>query len=227
MIDTLHIQLKTLFSPAHFGDIVQTGHITESGPQVTVDCVEVKTSGELFLIENSFQQSNRGLFNYRNQGTPLACDCDGVAAVELEGENYLVFIELKSSYTDSQIIKARKQLLTGYYNIMTQLNCTQVFHRNDFKCCCLIVSHPISDELLRRYMQWKQQDSIDGLHRLGLFFAMHKDEPALLCKTDVPEIASLPVSHNCLCDKIPLFHCEVPEGSSCVTINLDTLLHKL
>ena len=228
MLNDLHGKLQNIYSPTHFSGIASTCNIHESEQQATVTDINISTSGRLFEVSNSFQKALQRLYNNSQQCTVLTCDCDGVLMAELDGQHYVIFVELKSSYTKKHIGKAQKQLLTGYFNILTHLNIVDGFDPTQWKYCSIIASHPIKTEDVRLYQQWQQQNSLKDCYcEKALFFAMHKEQPSTVKIDEVSEIVPLPIKSPFLCGEMPLFHLDVPANSSSATFNIDSLLRTL
>lgn len=227
MLEELHRKFASVYSPAHLGGIASSCFIHEPETSATVKDLHIQTSGQLFEVSNCFQKALSGIHNYSQQCTALASDCDGVLIVELDNHPYILFVELKSSYSKSQIGKAQKQLLTGYFKLLVHLNVIDIFNFEDWKFCSIIASHPVKTEDMRLFQQWQQQNSLDRYSEKALFFAMHKDETHKITIDEVSDLEVLPIKFPYLCKEIPLFHIDVPTSSTSVTFDIDSLLRTI
>lgn len=86
----------------------------------------------------------------------LRHSCDSVMIIERKEEKFIVFIELKSEYSNTNIRKAEKQLCASYLRIMFLLSCIENEDLLQYKKCGIIVSHPIDTKDLMLIQKKKQ-----------------------------------------------------------------------
>lgn len=79
---------------------------------------------------------------------PLRHGCDGVLVIERKDERFIIFVELKSKYTEGNISKAEKQLSASYFRMMSLFSILDRIEYSRYKKCGIIVSHPIETEKL-------------------------------------------------------------------------------
>lgn len=78
----------------------------------------------------------------------LIKDCDGILLFEKNGQKYILFCELKSSYILEDIVKAKNQLVGSFVKFKGLLSCIQGYEQKDYKPIGLIVSFEPTQEQL-------------------------------------------------------------------------------
>ncbi len=78
----------------------------------------------------------------------LLKDCDGILLFEKNGQKYILFCELKSSYILDDIVYAKNQLVGSYVKFKGLLSCIQGYEQKDYKPIGLIVSFEPTQEQL-------------------------------------------------------------------------------
>jgi hypothetical protein len=78
----------------------------------------------------------------------LLKDCDGIVLFEKNGQNYILFCELKSNYSLDNIVKAKDQLVGSFVKFKGLLSCIQGYKQEDYKPIGLIVSFEPTQEQL-------------------------------------------------------------------------------
>lgn len=229
MSKQLYESLVKLYRPDLFAYCPNGGCICikehESGAKVKG--AELECHGQLLSIDNDFLQKAHGIYPDNTCTPELKHDCDGVLAVEVRGCKYLVFIELKSSYTKDNLQKAEKQLAASYLRVMSRLICIVNFVPDAYKKCGIIISHPL-DIAEKQKIKRKQQigKRLDRYDRQALTFAT-------TCKKAFPlekkyaQLCTLPVRKELLFDSLPIYHLDVSQSASQGRFNLEEILRKL
>lgn len=230
MLTEIHSDLCCVYASNHFGPVCNSINVTEIGQEATVKSVTIVSDSQLFQIKNSFLKA--GSSRYDNGGASssadLGHDCDGAFLVEKAGQTFLVLLELKSSYSKSSLEKAKKQFLSSYHNLISEFLGLSSFDPSRLKVCCMLASHPLSDENKTKYLKWKQiGNGLDGFCKRALHYALHPDTHTLFQKSEDPTINEAPIKVTHLFNEAPLFHLAVPEGSDSETFNVDSLLSKI
>ena len=83
----------------------------------------------------------------RHKGV-LLLDCDGVTIFEKNGQKYILYTELKSSFILEEIVKAKDQLVGTHVKIKGVLSTLQGYDINEYKPIGLIVSFAPTQEQL-------------------------------------------------------------------------------
>lgn len=230
----LYQNLIQIFNPNFFDITVGGGtyDVKETDSNATVKKVTFDYRGHLMSIDNSVFNKTDALFKEdenTDKGMPaLRHGCDGVFVIEHNEQKYIVFIELKSSYTPDNIQKAERQIAASYLRIMMLLDCIDGVKLNQYKKCGIIVSHPLSTEKLT-YIQKKKLVSGSDLTRYDkqcLRYATKKQESFPLTK-QYAKLDKLPVKDSLYFGELPTFHISINHDSAQGRFNLDKLLKKL
>lgn len=78
----------------------------------------------------------------------LKKDCDGIILFEKNGQKYILFCELKSTFSTEEIAKATNQLIGSYVKMKGLLSTLQGYDVNVYKPLGLIVSFEPTQEQL-------------------------------------------------------------------------------
>lgn len=230
MLTEIYFDLCRVYASNHFGPICNSVQVTETGEEATVRSVTITTDSQFFQIRNSFLKA--GGSRYDNGGetssVDLGHDCDGAILVEKNGQNCLILLELKSSYSKSSLEKAKKQFLSSYHNLISEFSGLSSFDPSMLKVCCMLASHPLSDEKKTMYLKWKQcGNGLDGYCKRALHYALHPESSTILKKSEDSTINEAPIKETYLFREAQLFHLAVPEGSDSATFNIDGLLNNI
>lgn len=136
----------------------------------------------------------------------LSHECDGILICDYNGKKYLVIIELKSSYTVTNIKKARLQLQASYVKIMSILNMLDGCNIDDFECCCFIVSLEPDAETISHF---RKRALLLGnkycIEKFCLKLAKSKDKKVLL-ERKFSEIIKLKINSKLIFNILPIYH---------------------
>lgn len=177
---------------------------------------------------------NKTDFLYKNddeteRGMPqLKHSCDGVLVIERKEERFIIFVELKSKYSEENISKAEKQLSAGYFRMMSLLSILDGVEYNRYKKCGIIVSHPIETERLTRILKKKNTKvgTLSRFERQCLQFS--KKEPVSFPINRIySQLPKLPVKGNLCFNELPTFHVKVNRDEEQERFNLDSILKQL
>ncbi len=83
----------------------------------------------------------------------LGNDCDGIVLFEKDGQKYMLFCELKSTFSTDEIAHAKDQLVGSYVNMKGLLSTLQGYGPDDYKAVGLIVSFEPTQEQLTSISQ--------------------------------------------------------------------------
>ena len=78
----------------------------------------------------------------------LLQDCDGIVLFEKDGQKYMLFCELKSTFSTEEIAKAKNQLVGSYIKMKGILSTLQGYDNNTYKPIGVIVSFEPTQEQL-------------------------------------------------------------------------------
>lgn len=230
MLAEIHNDLCRVYSSNHFGPICNSINVTETEKQAKVKSVTITTDSQLFQIKNSFLKAGGSRYDNGEvtSSSDLGHDCDGAFIVEKGEKSYLVLLELKSSYNLDSLLKAKKQFLSSYHNLMSELYGLTSFNPSDITVCCMLASHPLKAEDKVKFLKWKNNGKgWDGYTIRAMHYANHPDEYTILLKSEDRTIAAAPIRASHLFTQAPLFHLDVPWGTDSATFDIDPLLSKI
>lgn len=220
---------KTLFDIKHTGDCY---NIKEDESGAAVKNVEVEYHGKLMSINKDIFNKTDFLF-YKEDETPenlpnMRHSCDGVLIVENKGNKYIIFIELKSDYSPTNIRKAEKQLCASYFRTMALLQCLDINDLDKYKKCGIIVSYQLDRSKVSLYQKIKKTKSKDltWYERQALAFAFN-DFRSFPISKKYSYLGRLPVKDNHIFEELPTFHLNVNKGCSNVKFRLNDILNQL
>lgn len=228
MIQQIWDNLSYVYPLLHFDRIGKSCVIHEKDAVAKVKDVKITTKGAAFVIKNSLQLTFDSLYD-ANKGCMhhLSHNCDGVLAVEISNELYIVFIELKSKYCEGEINKARKQLLCAYLRTIMALNVVEGVDIASLHYCALIVSKPLSEEDLTNFHLYDLQGTASDFCKEAISFAVNEDWMSSINRDAVFDAPVTQIKDTYLPQSIPLFHVNVPEDKTGTTISIDRFLNKL
>lgn len=93
----------------------------------------------------------------------LNLDCDGIVFFEKNGQKYILFCELKSSYVLEDIVHAKDQLVGSYVKMKGILSTIQGYKSDDYKPVGLIVSYEPTQEQLTNISKIDDKRSVFAL----------------------------------------------------------------
>jgi len=223
----IYSDLKSIYkdlylSEYHKGDSFQ---IDENCGTPGVDGVRIKVQSDLTNISNEFLHKTTSAYYKDNQGKPeVQHDCDGIMLVHHNNNDYLVIMELKSTYCQDNIEKAEKQIAASLFRMLCRLTPLNSFNVHSCKICGIIVSLPISPEKKRDIK--KRQNAKAQLKRFEeqACHFMRTSYPYMLDDSHI-KMSNLPVNPIYVMKQIPLFHIDVERGIS--EIDIYNRLNKL
>lgn len=78
----------------------------------------------------------------------LSLDCDGIILFEKNGQKYMIFCELKSTFSTKEIAKAKNQVIGSYVKMKGLFSTLQGYDVDDYKPVGIIVSFEPTQEQL-------------------------------------------------------------------------------
>ena len=225
--------LKTVYDERWFhwkgtGGIVE---IKEEEPQASVKGVIMEHHGQLLSIDKEIFGKTDCLYKSdddTDETMPkLRHSCDGLFIIERREQKFIVFIELKSKYSESNIRKAEMQICASFLRLMSLLNCLENDEWTRYKKCGIIVSHPVNDEYAT-LVQKKKNDGrkLNRYERQCLAFKS-KGIKNFPIQRVYSKLDQLPITHRLLFDELPTFHININENDSTGRFNLEDILKQL
>lgn len=232
MIMLLYDHLIKVFNPTLF-DIRYGGgifNLEETEKNATVKQIELEYHGQLMTISNSIFNKTDFLFLEDEKVDPelpkLQHGCDGVLVVEVKGNKYLIFIELKSDYTPDNISKAEKQICASYLRISMLLNGIRDIDLKDYKKCGIIVSHPLNAERMTK-LQKKKNTHPEQLSRYDKQCFAFINNKSFPLRREYARLYKLPIKDFMFFDELPTFHFRVNAESTQGKFKLEDVLKQL
>lgn len=216
----IYNDLKTIYkdlylSEYHNGDSFQ---IDEKCGEPGVDGVRIIVHSDLTNISNEFLHKTTSSYYKDNDGKPeIQHDCDGIMFIHHNNNDYLVIMELKSTYSKKNIEKAEKQIAASLFRMICRLKPLNSFDIHKCKVCGMIVSLPVTSEIKRDIK--KKQNAKKQLKR-------YEEQACHFMRTMYPynlddkhiKMSNLPVNPIYVKKHIPLFHIDVEKGVSDIDI---------
>lgn len=101
-----------------------------------------------FLFPHDLAEKSSSFPKIAKHNSFLLKDCDGIVLFEKNGQKYILFCELKSSYKLEDIVKAKDQLVGSFVKFKGLLSCIQGYKQEEFKPIGIIVSFEPTQEQL-------------------------------------------------------------------------------
>lgn len=220
--DLIAIYQDRFVSEYHQGDCCR---IEESNGEPGVEGVNIKVLSDMTSIDHSFLDHTTTLYYKNNTCKPeVQHDCDGILLVNFNNVDYLVLMELKTSYTCTNIKKAEKQLAASMFRVLCRLYPLTSFNIHQYKVCGIIVSLPVGAELKRDIIKKKNANVTLRRYEEQAAHFLKKSDPYNLDDTHV-KIGNLPVNQVFVKNPLPIFHIDVEKGVS--EIDIYNCLRKL
>ena len=115
---------------------------TEKFQEIKLNCFDG------FQFPHELAQKLSSFPDMANHVGVLHNDCDGILLFEKNGQKYILFCELKSSYILDNIVKAKNQLIGSFVKFKSLLSTLQGYESDKYKPIGLIVSFEPTQEQL-------------------------------------------------------------------------------
>ena len=210
------------------GGIVE---IKEEEHLASVQGVTVEYHGQLLSIDKDIFGKTDCLYKADDDADEtmpkLRHSCDGIFIIERRGQKFIVFIELKSKYSESNMGKAEMQICANFLRLMSLLNCLEDDEWTRYKKCGIIVSHPVNDEYVTLVQKKKNNDmKLKRYERQCLAFKSNSLRNFPI-NSMYAKLGRLPINRNLYFDELPTFHINLNEDDATGHFNLEDVLKKL
>ena len=142
----------------------------------------------------------------------LKLDCDGIIIFEKNGEKYILFCELKSSYILEDITHAKDQLIGSSVKMKGLLSTLQGFNINDYKYIGLIVSFEATQEQLTTI---SKKDNAEASFAISLNSNKYYSMPADKCDNFYNHLAV---------GRFDIYYISVPNRQTSFTVDVNSFL---
>lgn len=199
----------------HVGDRVQ---IRENNGTPGVSGVTIEVKSDITSIDHSFLNRSTSVYYKNNTCKPeVQHDCDGILLVNYNNEDFLIVMELKTSYSYTNIKKAEKQLTASLFRVLCRLNPLNSFDIHQYKMCGIIVSLPVPSEIKRDIRKKKNAKIALKRFELQADHFLKKSVPYNLEDCHI-KMCNLPVKSLFIKNPLPLFHIDVGFGITAIDI---------
>lgn len=209
-----------------------TFSVKENEAGAFVQEIEFEYHGQLMSIHKEIFAKTDFLYKEDDETEkgmpPLRHSCDGILVIERKEERFIIFVELKSKYSEENITKAEKQLSASYFRMMSLFSIFDGIEYSRYKKCGIIVSYPIETERLTYILKKKstQLGPLSRFERQCLQFS--KKEPLNFPINRIySRLQKLPVKGGFYFDELPTFHVKVNRDEKRGKFNLDSILKQL
>lgn len=178
-------------------------------------------------LKDSKEPYNAAWHNYKL----FRRDCDSIILLNHDGQNYIIWVELKSSFKEV-LNSALYQIVGSYMRSKSYLNAFSAYKQEDYKELSIITSHPIDKQC------YNDENTII-IDNKKLFTG--KDKKVLLAQkyrrklkaggalmiiegTDF-ELDQLPLKSSVVLTKLPLVYLEA-DGIS-LSVDINTIVNKI
>ncbi len=226
--DLTAVFCNDLFKLTRHGGIVE---INEADKNASVRRAELECHGKIMSISTDIFNKTDSFYNAdadTKVGMPkLQHGCDGVLVIEKGDSHYIVFIELKSDYSNGNIRKAEMQICASYLRVMALLNTVDSDDISKYKKCGIIVSHPLDDADKTLIMKKKNAGKrLSRYERQCLVFASNRLKCFPISKK-YSQLDKIPVKDCLRFDELPAYHINVNINSASERFNLENILKDL
>lgn len=142
----------------------------------------------------------------------LQNDCDGIVLFEKNGQKYILFCELKSSYLLDNIVKAKKQLIGSFIKFKSLLSTLQGYESDKYKPIGLIVSFEPTQEQLTNIS--KIQDN-----RSSFAISLNRNRYYIM-PADKCDKFFCPLAVGCF----EIYYVAVPDHKTTFSIDINTII---
>lgn len=165
--------------------------------------------------------------SYRNNLAPhLNRSCDGIIVTEYKGKNFIILVELKTSFRHG-ISSGEAQLKASEFKILSLLECIEGFSHKDYQICALLaLRKPTIEDVDKVLHKEKIGDSLNGLDRL-MKDVYNKDIVKSVIDSQEYHFNQVPLKSVFCSDKLPLFIFTVQPEKDSGVLGLDFVLDSM
>lgn len=218
--------LKTLFPKYSIKYCKNSVTINESSPNAKVKSV-IWSNADFHYIDSMIVKDMTSFFELANSAKIFNLDCDGITIFEKNGNKYMFFSELKSSFDTRDIFHAKDQIISSYIKINMIMHLLRCYNSNDFIIKGFIICLPPNYNYLRDlYKQQllnpgnKYKSEADFVIELCYF----KEKKMQLKPTDCFNLKDLPLGNFGIFKEMEFHYIEVPNESSNITLDINNYI---
>lgn len=168
------------------------------------------------LVANTVTFADRAQNNLLRSGNHcgvMRLNCDKVVLFELEGQKYMLFCELKSTFSSYEIGHAKDQIVGSLVKIRSLFHTLQEVKLDEYKPIGLIVSFQPTDEQINALSKNEDMKSVFAIR-------LNADR-----KYNMPEVNTNRYFHPLNVGTIDFYYLPVPERQKTYSVDINTIIH--
>lgn len=207
------------FSPEYFTDSCKVEEPENADKEAFRELTLTGFDGYSFphdLVANTVsfaKQAQENLIKPGNHCDVMRLNCDKVVLFELEGQKYMLFCELKSTFNTDEIVHAKDQIVGSLVKIRSLFHTLQGVELDEYKPIGLIVSFQPTDEQINALSKNEDMKSV---------FAIRLNAER---KYNMPEAKTNKYFHPLNVGTIDFYYLPVPERQKTYSVDINTIIH--
>lgn len=208
-----------VFSPDYFTDSCKVEETENVGTEAFRELTLTGFDGYGFphnLVAHTVsfaERAQNNLLTSGNHSDVMRLNCDKVVLFELEGQKYILFCELKSTFSADVIVHAKDQIVGSLVKIRSLFHTLQGVILDEYKPIGLIVSFQPTDEQIS--VLSKNEDMKSA-------FAVRLNADR---KYNMPEVNTNRYFHPLNVGTIDFYYLPVPGRQKTYSVDINTIIH--
>ncbi|WP_289752341.1 hypothetical protein [uncultured Duncaniella sp.] len=185
------------------------------------------THSDFHHMDHSMSRDLKPFFEtYAGSPNVFYKDCDGIILFEHDGKKYMFLTELKSQFDNTQLVKAKTQIIASFIKTNMVLNLASCYHIEDYIVKGFIVSRPPTSEFIRVLHQGSMLPSGNHLEFATRLFTSDKQKISdqvhklLMKPTECFCIHGMPLGDRGIFNEIEMYHIAVPPPDDFITLDV-------
>ena len=161
------------------------------------------------------KKAQKNLIKPGNHCDVMRLNCDKIVLFELHGQKYMLFCELKSTFSSDEIGHAKDQIVGSVVKIRSLFHSLQEVNLDEYKPIGLIVSFQPTDE---------QINALSKNYDMKTAFAVRLNTDR---KYHMPEEKTNKYFHPLNVGTIDLYYLPVPGRQKTYSVDINTIINKI
>ena len=226
MIDITHLQ-HSIYAPSLFKEKPTKVKIDNSKENDKVKHVVLTSSGKFVNISTSILRKSREIYNTFDGSVSFRKDCDGICLLHRGDCNFLIFTEVKSSFSNMEE-KAYFQLITSYVRCKAFLSTLEDYTPSDYEEVALAISYPLAEHKPISDNSQYQESRQSTYGKYASLKKRYRRQLEANSQLDMEvadfEIDKLHLKNGLINESLHLIHIPIENNSESATINIDDIL---
>lgn len=207
------------FSPEYFTDSCKVEEPENADKEAFRELTLTGFDGYSFphdLVANTVTFADRAQNNLLSSGNHcgvMRLNCDKVVLFELYGQKYMLFCELKSTFSSYEIGHAKDQIVGSLVKIRSLFHTLQGVKLDEYRPIGLIVSFQPTDEQINALSKNEDMKSV---------FAIRLNAER---KYNMPEVKTNRYFHPLNVGTIDFYYLPVPGRQKMYSVDINTIIH--